>query len=150
MNSRQTKLRPLLRWCGVVTLLVWLGAQTLCQAHCLFGACQSEADGAGFHATAAASDSHHGDKPNSNHKEHADDASCATLKSALSGNTTPSLIAPEFSLIYTLTPTAFTFDATTIKLAASFWRQIDRQNSILTPEVCLGSALHSLAPPLAV
>lgn len=149
MSSRQTKLRPLVRWCGVVTLLAWLGAQTLCQAHCLFGACSGETDGTSFHAMTA-SDSHHGDEPASNHKEHGDDASCPTLKSALCGNTTPSLIAHEFSLIYTLTPTAFTFDATTIKLAASFWRQIDRQNSILTPEVCLGSALHSLAPPLAV
>ena len=149
MNSGQTKLRPLLRWCGVLTLLAWLGAQNLCQAHCLFGACPGEADDASFHATAA-SDSHHGDEPASNHKEHGDDASCATLKSALSGNTTPSLIAPEFSLIYTLVPIAFTLDATTIKLSASFSRQIDRQNLIFTPEVCLGSALHSLAPPLAV
>jgi len=149
MSSRQTKLRPLLRWCGVLTLFAWLGAQTLCQAHCLFGACPSETDGTSFHATAA-SESHHGDEPVSNHKEHGDDASCATLKSALCGNTTPSLIAPEFSLIYTLTPTAFTFDATTIKLAASFSRQIDRQNLIFTPEVCLDSALHSLAPPLVV
>ena len=149
MNSRQTKLPPLLRWCGVVTLLVWLGAQNLCQAHCLFGACPGETDVISFHATAT-SDSHHGDEPASNHKEHGDDASCATLKSALSGNTTPSLIAPEFSLIYTLTPIAFAFDATTIKLAASISRQIDRQNLLFTPEVCLASALHSLAPPLTV
>lgn len=149
MSSRQTKLRPLLRWCGVLTLLAWLGAQALCQAHCLFGACPDETDGTSFHATAASS-SHHGDEPASNHKEHGDDASCATLKSALSGNTTPLLIAPELSLIYTLAPIAFTFDATTIKLAASFSRQIDRQNSLFTPEVCLGSALHSLAPPLTV
>jgi hypothetical protein len=149
MSLRQTKLRPFLRWCGVMTLLVWLGAQTFCQAHCLFDACQDEAGETGVHATAA-SDLHHGDEPASHHKEHGDDASCATLKSALSGNTTPSLIAPEFSPIYTLTPIAFTFAATTIKLSASISRQIDRQNLIFTPEVCLASALHSLAPPLTV
>jgi hypothetical protein len=149
MSSRQTKLRPLLRWCGVVTLLAWLGAQTLCQAHCLFDTCQGETGETGFHA-ATASESHHGDESPSNHKEHGDDASCATLKSALSGNTTPSLIAPEFSLIYTLAPIALTFDASTIKLSVSFSRQVDRQNLIFTPEVCLGSALHSLAPPLVV
>lgn len=149
MNSRQTRLRPLLRWCGVVTLLAWLGAQTLCQADCLFGACHDEADETGFHVTAA-SHSHQGDEPASNHKEHGDDASCATLKSALCGNTTPSLLAPEYSLLYTLAPTAFTLDATTIKLAASFSRQTDRRNLTFTPEVCLGSALHSLAPPPTV
>lgn len=147
MSSRQTKLRPLLRWCGVMTLLVWLGAQTFCQAHCLFGACQDEVGETGFHSTAVA-DSHHGDEPASNHKEHGDDAPCATLKSALSGNTTPSLIAPEFSIIYTLAPTSFTFDATNIKLATSFSRQKDRENSMFTPSVSLGAAFRSLAPPI--
>lgn len=149
MSSRQTKLCPLLRWCGVVTLLAWLGAQTLCQAHCLFDVCQGEAGETGFHATAA-SDSHHGDEPAPNHKDHGDDASCATLKSALSGNSTPPLIAPEFSFLYTLAPTTFALDAATVKLAASFSRQMDRGNWVFTPEVCLGSALHSLAPPLVV
>ena len=148
MSSRQTTLRPLLRWCGVVTLLTWLGAQTLCQAHCLFDTCQDEAGETGAHATAA-SGSHHGAEPASHHQEHGDDAACATLKSALCGTTTPSLIAPEFSLIYTRTPIAFTFDATTIKLAPSFSRQTDRRNTRFTPEVCLDSALHSLAPPPA-
>ena len=149
MSSRQTKPRPLLRWLAVLTLLVWTGAHVVCRAHCLTSECQDERNAASVGETTA-SDSHHGDEHNSqpHHPDRSADASCDTLNSALTGHATALLVAPEFSLLYTLAPTALTLDATALEPAASFSRQADRRDTLHTPEVFLGAAFHSLAPPV--
>ena len=148
MKSRQTTLRPLFRWFAAVTLLVWIGAQALCQAHCSPGACHDESGTAGGHE-AATSHSHHDDEQSPAHQDSSADASCETLKSALSSHASSPLIIPEFSVLYTLAPTALALDVTAIEPVALFSRDARTRDWVFTPEVFLGPAFHSLAPPLA-
>jgi hypothetical protein len=147
MRSRQTTLRPLLRWFVVMTLLVWTGAQVLCQAHCSSSACHELSGEASCHAEKS-SDSHHGDENTPDHQDKSADASCETLKSALSGNTASPLVTPGFSLLYTLAPTALALDAAATEPVAWFLRQADRSDRVFKPAVCLGPAFHSQAPPV--
>jgi hypothetical protein len=149
MVSRRPTLSPLLCSFAAVTLLVWIGAQALCQAHCLFGACHGEAGESSCHETAA-SETHHADEhtPEPGHQDRSANASCETLKSALSGNAASPLVTPEFSLLYTLAPTAIAVDATAIEPATSFSRQAGRRDWVFTPEVYLGPAFRSHAPPV--
>ena len=147
MSSRQTTLSPLFRCFAVVTLLVWIGAQALCQAHCLPGACHDESGMADDHE-AATSNSHHGDEHTPAHQDSSAAASCETLKSALSGNTSSPLVTPEFSILYTLAPTALALDVTGIKPEALISRDARLRGWVFTPEVCLGPAFRSLAPPV--
>ena len=144
MSSRQTKLRPLLRWFAVLTLLVWTGAQALCQAHCWSSACHDES---GHHAEKSA-DSHHGDENTPDHQDGSTDTSCETLKSALSCNPASPLVTPGFAILYTLAPPALMLDASAIKPAAWFSRQADRRDRVFAPVVYLGPAFRSLAPPV--
>ena len=99
---------------------------------------------------ATASELHHGDEhtPEPHHPERSADASCDTLNSALTGHATALLVAPEFTLLYTLAPTVLALDATALEPAASFSRQADRRDTLHTPEVFLGAAFRSLAPPV--
>lgn len=140
-------LRPLLRWIAVLTLLVWTGAQGLCQVHCLTSACHDEPGGAACVAENAA-DSHHGDQHSPGHHDDSSDASCATLKTALSSTTTSPVVAPDFSLLYTTTPATLALDTTAVEPAASFSRQKDRPERLFKPGVCLGPAFRSHAPPV--
>ena len=150
MSSRQTTLNPFVRWFATVTLVAWIGAQTLCQAQCLFGACHGESDDVSCHATAAAT-SHHEDEhaPEPSHQDSSSDASCLTIKSALTSNGTLSLITPQFSLLYTLAPIALSLDAMAIEPVASLSRQARLREWVFTPEVCLGPAFRSNAPPFS-
>ncbi len=145
MRSRQMTLRPLFRWFAAMTLLLWLGAQALCQAHCLPGACHDESGTAGGHE-AATSHSHHDDGQSPAHQDSSADASCETLKSALSSHASSPLIIPEFSVLYTLAPLAL--DVTAIEPVALFSRDARTRDWVFTPEVCLGPAFRSLAPPV--
>ena len=147
MRSRQTTLRPLSRCFAAVTLLLWIGAQVLCQAHCAPGACHDESGETGYHE-ATTSHSHHGDEQSPAHQDSSADASCETLKSALSGNASSPLVTPEFSILYTLAPTALALDLTAIEPGAFFSREARTRDWVFTPEVFLGPAFHSLAPPV--
>lgn len=146
MRLRQTTLRPLLRWFAAVTLLAWIGALALCQTHCLSDACRDEPGEASSHAQSSPDSHHDSDAPD--HHDHAD-ASCATLKSALCSDATSPLIIPELSSLYTLSPTMLALDATAIESTGAFSRQTDRRDWVFTPEVCLGPAFRSLAPPFS-
>lgn len=149
MHPRQMKLSPLLRWMAVLTLVVWTGAQALCQVRCLASACQDESSGAGCVAEKA-SDSHHGDEHSPGHHDESSDASCDTLKTALTGSTASPVVTPDFSLLYTLPPTALALVTTAIEPAASFSRHASSREWVFTPELSLGPAFRSHAPPLAV
>src|SRR5438445_11298110 len=149
MCSSRITLNPILRWFAAVTPLTWIGAQALCQAHCLFGACHDEQDDTSCNAVASEvpqpGDDDHGAQP----YDHDADASCLTLKSALTSNGTAPLITPQFSLLYTLAPLALTLDATTVEPVAPLSRQARLRDWVFTPEVCLGPAFRSHAPPFS-
>ena len=150
MRLRQTKLSPLFRCFAAAALFVWLAAQVLCTAHCNFGVCHSEAGQASCHGPAQ-SQSHHdeGDSPTPAHDESSATAACLTLKSALLGGGAPTLVQPEFFVLYTLPPIVLGLDATATEPVASISRDARPRDWVFTPEVSLGPALHSLAPPFA-
>ena len=150
MSSHATKLHPLLRWFAALTLIAWISAQGLCQTHCLSSACNDDSGEANCHVNNS-SDSHHGDEraPKPNNEDRSTDASCMTLKAALSSSATAPFITPQFSLLYTLAPITLSLDATAIEPVASLSRQARLREWVFTPEVCLGPAFRSLAPPIS-
>ena len=147
MHSRQTKLRPLLRSFAAVALVVWLAAQALCMAHCNFGACHGKSERASCHDATPSQSHHDEDFPAPAQGESSATATCLTLKSALVSGSGPTPVPPALHLLYTLASSALTLDVSAAQLEASFSRQAWRRDWVFTPEVCLGPAHRSHAPP---
>lgn len=139
-------LSPLLRSAGAFVLLVYVAAQTLCFLHCNFGRglCDS---GQSSCVSTGSTEGCHTESKSSSPCAPSQTATCVTLKNALfDGNTSP-LIIPQFSDIYLLPRCALALDATTVKPGTIVLRHTKHTEWVLTPEVCLGPALRSLAPP---
>ncbi len=148
MRSRQTKLSPLLRSFAAAGLLVWLTAQVLCTAHCSFGVCHGKAENASCHDSAQPQPHHdEGDSPTPAHDDSSTSASCLTLKTALVNGASLALVRPDLPVLYTLAPFALALDVTATEPAASFYRQAQPRDWVFTPEVSLGPAHRSHAPP---
>jgi hypothetical protein len=142
MGSRQTTFSPVLPSVGVLALVVYIAAQTLCFLHCNFGTglcnpaqltqgCQNECDSSSPCAPSQTT-------------------TCITLKNPLvNGDATP-LVIPPFSLVYFLPQSALALDPRELKSEAVVSRQANQPDWVLTPEVSLGPALRSLAPPSIV
>jgi hypothetical protein len=139
MKSSSAKLNPFLRFAAAGTLFIWLSAVAMCQAHCC---------GDNDHAVAkvalhnSAANSHDGDKNN-----HHDDSACLTLKSALQSNHGIALVKPDFGLAFNLNFLSTVTSVETLQSETFIFRQPPDSNRVFTPEVCLGPAFHSLAPP---
>ncbi|HZM05501.1 MAG TPA: hypothetical protein VFC44_21075 [Candidatus Saccharimonadales bacterium] len=149
MRLRPKASGPLFRCFAAATLLTWIGAQALCQAHCLTEGCHDEGGDASCHSVKVAS-SHHGNEDHGS--QPCDDdrcagASCQILKSALIGHGTLPLVTPQLSLLHIVAPFMLMLDATEIEPVAFFSRQASPRKWVFTPEVCLGPALRSHAPP---
>jgi len=65
----------------------------------------------------------------------------------LTTNGAPMLVVPELFALYFLTHSALAQDAPTTSREASFVRESNHRDFIFTPEVSLGPAFRSLAPP---
>ena len=150
IRSRQPSLSPLLRYFAAAALLVWVAAQVVCSAHCNFGFGHGDAEQASCHGSAP-SQAHHddGNSPGPAHKGSSTSAACLTLKSALFDGKVCELVKPEFQLLYTLAWFAPAVEATQIELVAHFFRQARPRDWVFTPEVYLGPAFRSLAPPFS-
>jgi hypothetical protein len=147
MKSRPKHLRPLLRSIAAVTLLFWIGAVTLCSAHCALGVGHGDSDDDSCHGSAVSQphqDDH--DSPTPAHHD-SSAATCLALKSALSNGNAPAYIYPDFSMLQTLAPLVIALDSTTTEPATLFFRQARPGEWVFTPEVFLGPAFRSLAPP---
>ena len=148
MRLRQTTFSPLLRSFAAEALLVWVAAQVFCFAHCNFGVGHGSSEQPSCHASAP-SQTHHedGDSSGPAHHDASGSAACATLKSALVGSGSAALVQPDFRLLYTLAPVVLTFDMNVTEPTADFFRQAKAHDWVFTPEVCLGPAHRSHAPP---
>jgi len=150
MRGRQTGSSPLFRTSAAVTLLVWLAAYAFCTGHCTLGIGHGDGELVSCHSTTlSASDHDDSDDPSSptHHDDSSTTTSCLTLKNAVLGSASPPLVQPEFSLLYTLTPAVLAVETTSIEATAGFTRQSWRRDWVFTPEVCLGPAHRSHAPP---
>src|SRR6185436_8447165 len=144
MSLRRTTLSPLLRSLAALALTVFVVAQTMCFIHCHFG---------GGHSNSDAQPSCHGSsQAKATHDDHdapapAPTATCSTLKTMLAEADAPTVIAPHLHTLYLQAPISLALDATETQPKASFFRQSGTRNWVFTPEVCLGPAFRSLAPP---
>jgi len=146
MRSCPTALKPLFRHLAAVTLVVFVVAQVLCFIHCHSGGGHgSDAEKPSCHGTAA--QSHH-DEDGSSSPKPLPTGSCSTLKNLFASNGTLTLVVPDSPSLYVLNPFALALDTTAIEPSASISRHAGPREWSLTPEVYLGPAIHSLAPPL--
>ena len=146
MRLRQTTLSPLLRSLAALALVVFVVAQAMCFVHCNFGGghgdkAQPSCPGSPQHAN-----SHDGDD-DSAPSAPSPTAACSTLKTMLAGGDAPALTAFQAHTLYLLSPVVLDLDATATQPQAAFDRQAHSREWTFTPEVCLGPAFRSLAPP---
>ncbi len=143
MASRRTTLTPLLRSLAAVTLLCWLGAFVLCATECSDGDSGCQAG----QKEMAASNPTNGSMPDSdNHSKH-DDSACKTLKTFAPTTGNLALIKPDFGFC-TLSFVLPLQTVTVAQVETSVCRQPRDTELIFTPEVSLGAAFYSLAPPV--
>ncbi len=142
MKKSSAKLNPFLRFAAAGTLLIWLSAMVMCRAHCCGDDSHADAQVALHNG---AKNSH--DAGQNNH--HEDDPACLTLKSALHNGDAITLVKPDVHFVYSLGSVARLADAIAIP-HPTYFRQHKKSDGAFTLEVCLGPALHSLAPPSPV
>ena len=146
MSLRQTTLSPLLRSLAALALVAFVVAQAMCFVHCNFGGglggkAQPSCHGSPQHAT-----SHDGDD-NSAPSAPSPTTACSTFKTMMVGSDAPTLTAFQIHTLYLLPSVVLALDATEAQPQAAFARQPHSREWIFTPEVCLGPAFRSLAPP---
>jgi hypothetical protein len=143
MVARRTTLTPLLRSLAMATLLCWLGAFVLCATECSDG----DSDHQAGQMEMAASHSANGSMPDSdNHSKH-DDSACQTLKTFAPTSSQLALAKPDFGFCIL----SFASPPQTVTIAlieTSISRQPPDDELVFTPEVSLGAAFYSLAPPV--
>ena len=135
------------RLCALVVVISWTTSLIFCSTECLEGRCDSEGGGVGHkdsNSHANHDDSSHGHYPGGCPNDQ-------TLCSALASTIVPSVLnyTPPPQLITAVFPR---FPSSTLASEtnpyAEHFRQTIRCDLILTPEVCLGPAFRSLAPPV--
>lgn len=147
MRSRLNILPPLLRWLAALTLGVFVTAQAACFVHCHFGGGHGEAAKPSCHGGPSAKALH--DEPHSPApSDPAPSVSCATLKVLVAGGDAYTLGTPVLQPVHFLAPSSLALSAPETELDAAFRRQAKTRDWVFTPEMCLGPAFRSLAPPL--
>ena len=147
MVSRRTILSPLLRSFAAATLLVWLAVLAFCSADCLIGDshCQPSR-----HDEQAASSHHDDDQtPESDKHDSGNDSVCNSLKTLVPTANNNALFKPDFGfsiLSFVSLPQALAVAESGTPIS----RQARAPDCVFTPELRLGPAFRSHAPPLAV
>lgn len=147
MGLSQKILSPALRFSAAVALVAFLAAQTLCFIHCNFGS-QGDSGPLSCHGAVPAKVCHKESDPSSPVPPRT--TTCFTLQNLVTSGDAPTLVVPEFSVLYQATPLALALDATATEPDASFSRRVNHRDWVFTPEVSLGPAFRSLAPPFIV
>ena len=143
MASRRTPLNPLLRLLAATTLLCWLGALALCSTECFEGDSDHHA---GQKEIASSHSDAHPTPDSENHSGH-DDSACVSLKTLVPTAHTDLLPKPDFGFCFlSFVPLPQTL--TVAECEAPVSRQPPDREFVFTPEVFLGPAFRSLAPPV--
>ncbi|MCI0538853.1 MAG: hypothetical protein L0Z50_26910 [Verrucomicrobiales bacterium] len=144
---RKKTLSPLLRSFAAVALVGFIVAQTLCFIHCHFGDGHGDSTPPPCHSRATTQAQACHDEDGSSSPIPSATTSCFTLQNLQLGANAPTLVVPEFQTLYTLAPLALARDVTATAPGACFSRHPRPHDWVLTPEVSLGPAFRSLAPP---
>ena len=169
MSSRQAKLRPALRVIAVGCILLWLATSSYCSVEHLFENAQHSL-GDGHDAGIAVASTHanntkqtpreHGDAVSNSHdgsengrdSDHDDDQDgfcCSTLH-ATAQTPHEALAKPPFHTIAFLCALLNAPELVSATPEARFDRHARSREWVFMPEVSLGPAFRSHAPPLAV
>ena len=149
-HSRQRKSSLALRLCALVSLLVWVAASGFCSVESLFGHAEHHAHGAAQHehdaAPASADSDHHShDSDKNGGDEH---SCCASLAAAVPSAEQTVLSKPDFGKLLSFNFLWLAQALTFVQPEAPILRQPPDREWVFTPEVCLGPAFRSHAPPL--
>ena len=147
MRLRQTTLSPLLRSLAVLALMVFVVAQAMCFVHCNFGGGHGDKAQPSCHGSPQHAASHDGNDDSAPSAPSSTTA-CSTLKTMLAGGDAPTLTAFQTHTLYLLPSVELDLDAAVPRPQAASGRQAHSREWTFTPEVCLGPAFRSLAPPL--
>lgn len=150
-HSRQRKSSLALRLCAVVSLLVWIAASGFCSVESLFGHAEHHAHGAAQHehdtAPASADSDHHShDSGKHDGDEH---SCCASLIATSPSVNSIVLTKPDFGKLLPLGSFWLTQVLTFVQPEAPISRQARHREWVFTPEVSLGPAFRSHAPPVS-
>ena len=154
MSSRRTNLSPLLRWFAGATLLVWIAASGFCSAEHFLGHAESgtehDSDKPARHQPDAAPSSANAGHSHDSDKDDGDEHSCcASLTTTPQFGGLISLTKPDFGKLLSLDVIWLARTLTFVQPDAPSPRQAREHECVFTPEVFLGPALRSHAPPLA-
>ena len=141
-HMKQHRLKPMLRIWAALSLLVWLAATGFCLTECAGEDSHSESAQM-EQAAQSGSQSHDSDK----HDSH-DDSLCVSLHSVCPVSPNSILVKPDFSLAFTLNFLSTAHLETVAQAETFIFRQPPDRQFVFTPEVCLGAAFRSLAPPV--
>ena len=146
MRMRQTTLNPLVRTFAVLALMVFVMAQAMCFVHCNFGAGHGEEVQASCHSAPQPADSHEGDS-DCRPSTPSPTAACSTLKTMVAQGDAPTLTSFQTHTLYLLPSLVLALDAIETRPQASIVSQAHSREWTFTPDLCLGPAFRSLAPP---
>ena len=146
-QSRQRTRKFLLRIYAAMFLTVWIGSLFFCSANCSSEKSHSEP----HHHAKEVADSHHDhdQAPDSNKHSDCNNSFCDSLKTFVHSTGDSFITKARFSLTYTL---AFVSPSQTLAVPQSetpIFRQAYRRDWAFTPEVYLGPAFRSHAPPVS-
>lgn len=148
MKRRRAK--SFVRLSTLLFLPVWIMALVACSLESLSGHCGGHPSEASEHADAEHADSHAGhdhDSPPAPAKAPHSGEFCAALASTVFTSTTIAIAPLNLdSITIAVAPAVLAPSAENFNFRV-FSRQAKRAIWVFTPEVCLGPALHSQAPP---
>ena len=154
IRSQQRRLKPMLRICAAFMLSVWVAASGFgfCSAEPLSAHAKSgeqKSDATAHHhdkaAASADSDHHSHDSDKNSDDEH---ACCSSLTAAAPSAHQTVLTKPDFGKQLSFNLLWLSQTLTFVQPEAPISRQAQHREFIFTPEVCLGPAFRSHAPPL--
>ena len=137
MRSHSTVLSRWSRGGAALMLLVWVAAQALCFAHCHFSSAKK--------STTVA---HHQGSCCPKKAEKSGSTVCVTLKSALHDSSAQNDAVLFPSRAHALIAWADALEFRASDATQNFLRQQSFRDRLRTPEVCLGPAFRSHAPPV--
>jgi hypothetical protein len=164
MFAKQGQLNFATRLTAISTLITWLSAIVFCSVECSTGSshCGSSHCRPAAHHDTKASDHHHTDASHHEHHASCHDADrahdspsspqpcsnslCDSLKSITQTSFQANPMRPDFALAYVFAWTA-PLETLTLPRLSSHFREAPEPKWVFTPEVCLGPAFRSLAPP---
>lgn len=146
MSLPKTTLNPLIRSFAAIALMAFVAAQTLCFIHCHLGNPTSASVIPSCHPSAAqnacpgtCSDSTSNSPPNT--------AACLILQHITSIAGHSDFAMPDWPALYDIHSGALLSCSQDLDLQAPSFRQATFHDWVFTPEVSLGPANRSLAPP---